>query len=142
MSTEGQTQLTRRRRLDLLRVPHRPVKRIGLYMRVSDMDGRDPESETFRSLIEQRAEAKEYTLGGVIVDEYIDLDVSGKRSTRPELDRLLADLASGRIDTVLVAYLSRFGRSGAQILRNVERVKELKGVFLEARHGIDTRKDQ
>jgi len=130
--------------MDSFKVPDRPIERGGLYMRVSDMGDRDPESETFRSVIDQRAEAIAHLHGNasLIVDEYIDLDVSGKRARRPELDRLFADLESGRIDFVLVAYLSRLGRSGVQIQTNVERIKSLGGVFLEARNGIDTRKDQ
>lgn len=129
------------RRTDALRVPYRDVERVALYGRVSDMSGKDETSETFRSKPDQRAEALTFLpAGAAIVDEYWDLDVSGRKTSRPELDRLFADLKSGRVDAVLVPYLSRFGRSGAQILSNVERVKDLNGVFLEARHGIDTRK--
>jgi DNA invertase Pin-like site-specific DNA recombinase len=128
-------------RTDALRVPHRDVKRVGIYGRVSDMSGKDETSETFRSKPDQRAEALTFLPGGArVVDEYWDLDVSGRKDKRPELDRLFADLQSGRLDAVLVPYLSRFGRTGAQILSNVERVKQLNRVFLEARHGIDTRK--
>lgn len=139
--TAVQTSDPLARRTDALRVPYRDVKRVGLYGRVSDMGGRDEASETFRSKPDQRAEALTFLPhGATIVDEYWDLDVSGRKASRPDLDRLFVDLKSGRIDAVLVPYLSRFGRSGAQILSNVERVKALNGVFLEARHGIDTRK--
>jgi DNA invertase Pin-like site-specific DNA recombinase len=137
-------QSTRRRsRPDSLAVDERPVERVGIYYRVSDMGDRSADSDTFRAIPAQRAEAMAFLPRGAdVIDEYIDLDVSGKRKHRPELDRLFADLRAGRIDAVLVAYLSRFGRTGAQILEHVELVKTMGGVFLEARHRVDTRAEQ
>ena len=50
---------------------------------------------------------------------------SGKRASRPELDRLLKDARQRRFDTVLVWKLDRWGRSLARL---VQTVQELSGL--------------
>jgi DNA invertase Pin-like site-specific DNA recombinase len=43
-------------------------------------------------------------------DEYVDAGVSGAKDSRPELDRLMADVKRRRFDVGLVWKLDRFGR--------------------------------
>jgi DNA invertase Pin-like site-specific DNA recombinase len=47
----------------------------------------------------------------VIHDTYTDGGVSGKLASRPQFDRLNADIAAGLLDVVVVAKLDRVGRT-------------------------------
>ncbi len=60
-----------------------------------------------------------------IVEEYIDEGVSGSRTKRPALDRLLADAHRRRFDAVLVWKLDRLGRSLSHLIRLVEEFSSL-----------------
>jgi DNA invertase Pin-like site-specific DNA recombinase len=79
--------------------------RAALYARVSTSNGQDPEM--------QLAELREYAArrGWTIVDEFVDVGVSGIKDSRPELDRLMRDAHQRRFDAVLVWKTDRFGRS-------------------------------
>jgi DNA invertase Pin-like site-specific DNA recombinase len=39
----------------------------------------------------------------IIIDEYVDVGISGAKDRRPELDQLMADACRRRFDIVLVA---------------------------------------
>lgn len=52
---------------------------------------------------------------GVVVDEYKDWGVSGRRADRREYVRLKADIESGRVTAVYVFNLSRLGRSLSEL---------------------------
>jgi DNA invertase Pin-like site-specific DNA recombinase len=79
--------------------------RIALYARVSTNHGQDPELQV--------RELREYVAsrGWTIIEEYIDLGVSGAKSSRPALNRLMTDAHRRRFDGILVWKLDRFGRS-------------------------------
>ena len=73
------------------------------------------------------------------VAEYIDEGVSGARTRRPELDRLLGDAHRRRFDAVLVWKLDRLGRSLSHLIHIVDRLGSL-GVDLISLNdpGLDT----
>ena len=48
---------------------------------------------------------------GVFVDSYVDEGLSGKNTNRPALQRMMDDIAVGRVDTVMFTELSRLSRS-------------------------------
>ena len=74
-----------------------------------------------------------------IVTEYLDEGVSGARTKRPALDRLLAEAHRRRFDTVLVWKLDRLGRSLSHLIRIVDTLGSL-GVDLVSLGdpGLDT----
>ena len=84
------------------------VPRVGIYARISS----DPEGDQLgvrRQIEDCKRLAAER--GWVVVDVYVDDDISawsGKR--RPEYERLLDDLRSGRIDGLVVWHLDRLHR--------------------------------
>ncbi len=84
--------------------------KVGLYMRLSKDDERAGES---LSIENQRIILTKYVSehGWDIVDEYIDDGYSGTNFDRPNVQRLLEDAKTGRIDTIVVKDLSRFGRN-------------------------------
>ena len=70
------------------------------------------------------AQAAIASRGGVVVGEHRDINVSGSGAPGPGLLALLAEVASGGIDLVVVTGLTRLGRSPrvlGDILAAIER---------------------
>jgi DNA invertase Pin-like site-specific DNA recombinase len=87
------------------------TKPIGIYVRVSQVGGRDVEEEgkTAESQ-ERRACAQLEALGLDAGPVFKDLDVSGKRESRPAFDELLSRIEAGELGGLITKDLSRFGR--------------------------------
>jgi resolvase-like protein len=61
-----------------------------------------------------------------------ELDESGGRSDRPLLMEAIARLERGDSQGIVVAYLSRFGRSLADGLNAIKRITDAGGAFIQA----------
>ncbi len=98
-------------------------RRCAIYTRKSTEEGLEKE---FNSLDAQRAACEAYILsqqheGWVLVpDHYDDGGVSGGTLDRPALQRLLADIAADRIDSVIVYKIDRLSRSLMHFAKLVE----------------------
>lgn len=99
--------------------------RIGLYARISTNDGRQDAENQLREL---RRWAKR--LGGKVIAEYVD-KISGSKSNRIQLNRLLKDAHHRKIDTVLVWSLDRLSREG--IGRMAHYIEQFKSCGVELR---------
>lgn len=110
-----------------------------IYCRLSQDDGSAGESgsiQTQKTLLTQYC--KEH--GIHIADYYCDDGWSGTNFERPEFKRMINDIESGRINTVIVKDLSRFGREYAQMGLYIEHYFEQKGVrFIAVAEGIDSK---
>ena len=97
----------------------RQLNNIGIYMRLSRDDDKAGES---MSIEHQRIILQKYVEehGGIIVDEYVDDGFSGTNFDRPGVKRLLSDAQIGKIDTIIVKDLSRFGRNYIQVGQYIE----------------------
>ncbi len=87
------------------------VLRAALYARVSTVGhGQDVglQLDELRQVAGQR--------GWEIVEEFVDEGVSGVKTSRPALDRMLAGAQAGRFDVVAVWKLDRLGRSLQHVL--------------------------
>ena len=106
------------------------MKRAVLYCRVSTAD-QHPETQIYdlREFAKQR--------GYEIVQEYTDT-ISGSKSKRPGLDRLLADARRHRFDVVLVAAFDRVARSVRHFLEVLDELNNLGIEFVSLRENIDT----
>ncbi len=85
--------------------------RAALYARVSTVGhGQDVglQLDELRQVAGQR--------GWEVVEEFTDEGVSGVKTSRPALDRMLADAQAGRFDVVAVWKLDRLGRSLQHVL--------------------------
>lgn len=85
------------------------MKRFARYIRVSEVGDRGDKLRSpdyQRSLDDRFAELE----GIELVDYPDELDVSGSKRTRVVLDRILADIASGELDGLVVAKLDRLSR--------------------------------
>lgn len=108
------------------------------YIRVSRVSGR--EGESFISPAEQRKKIEGWAeLRDVeILDWPKDLDQSGNKRTRPELDKTLARIAAGETDGIVVAKLDRLSRLGtSDALKLVGEIVEAGGSFAAIDLGID-----
>ena len=74
---------------------------------------------------------------GVIVDEYVDDGFSGKSLDRPAMKRALADLNSGKIDTLVFTALDRVLRNKTGWYRLLEYYKDRGVQFISTRQKID-----
>ena len=88
------------------------TKRVAIYIRVSTLD----QAREGYSLSAQRKAltrwAKEH--GYEIIGYYADEGISGKDiKHRPDMQRLLEDVAASKVDIIIVWALSRFTRSVA-----------------------------
>ena len=105
----------------------------GVYARVSTLNnGQDSTMQT-RELVEycQRR-------GWQIFDQYVDNGVSGKKDSRPQLNRMMQDAHSGRFDVVVVWRFDRFARSVSHLLRALETFNALDIDFVSICEQINT----
>lgn len=107
------------------------------YIRVSRVGGRSGDS--FQSPAKQRDEIETWAkLRGVTIAKWHeDLDISGKTTSRPGLDEAMRRVETGESDGIVVAKLSRFGRSVPDGLKLVKRVHDAGGKFAAIDLGID-----
>lgn len=111
--------------------------KLGIYARISfDWEGKqlgiDRQCEDGRRVAEAR--------GWEIGDEYLDNNLSAfeRDLHRPHFERLLADLASGQIDGIIVYDLDRLTRQPEQLERIVRIYESRPGlVFATVEHDID-----
>jgi DNA invertase Pin-like site-specific DNA recombinase len=118
--------------------PKRVTRPLDIYVRVSDVRGRAGDS--FISPKDQDArcralaEARGYHIGEV----FTDLDVSGGKMARPELDNAIARIEEGSSAGILCAKMDRFARTLLGGLQTLERINELGGVVIIADGEFDT----
>jgi DNA invertase Pin-like site-specific DNA recombinase len=107
------------------------VNRVAIYARVSTIE---------QSSEVQLHELREYCArrGWTVGSEYVDEGVSGTRSSRPQLDRLMAEASKRRFDTVLVWKFDRFARSVSHLLRALETFKAQGIDFVSFTEQMDT----
>ncbi len=107
------------------------MKRCALYLRVSTLD-QHPETQLLdlRKLAEQR--------GLDIVEEYTDHGISGARTRRPALDRMMTDARRAHFQVVLVWACDRLARSTRHFLEVLDELNHLGIEFVSCRENIDT----
>ncbi len=87
--------------------------RAGIYARISD-DREQTQAGVGRQIEDCEARARDLTWQ--IVDRYVDNDISAYRDRiRPEYKRLLADIAAGRINAVIVYHEDRLHRQPREL---------------------------
>ena len=105
--------------------------KVALYARVStEQQSPDLQLEDLRAWCKMR--------GWNIVKEYIDVDQSGAKESRPALDCLMLDARRRRFNAVLVWRFDRFARS---LLHLVKALNEFQGLgleFVSQQEAIDT----
>ncbi len=107
------------------------IIKVALYARVSTSDkGQDPALQ-----LTPLTECKQR--GWHIAQQYVDIGVSGIKSKRPELDRLLDDARKRKIDFICVWKLDRFGRSIQHLINTLEELQGLGVSFVSYMESLD-----
>jgi DNA invertase Pin-like site-specific DNA recombinase len=104
-----------------------------IYARVSTLNaGQDPTLQT--------RELKEYCQrrGWQVFDCYVDNGFSGKKDSRPQLNRLMQDAHERRFEVVVVWRFDRFARSVSHLLRALETFNSLGVQFVSLSELVDT----
>jgi DNA invertase Pin-like site-specific DNA recombinase len=100
-------------------------------MRVSTSDqNADLQSDSLRAYA-KRAGLK-------VVKEYLDHGVSGKKSKRPQLDRLMKAARTHEFDCIVVWKFDRFARSTKHLLTALEEFNYLNIQFVSVQDQVDT----
>jgi site-specific DNA recombinase len=103
--------------------PARKTVRCAVYCRKSTEEGLD---QDFNSLDAQRAAAEAYIASQqqegwrCLAEHYDDGGYTGANLDRPALQRLLADVAAGKIDIILIYKIDRLSRSLLDFARIIE----------------------
>ncbi len=121
------------------RTTYRDTPKAGLYTRLSVDDGYvDRESNSITSQKQMLTQFAEYH-GIEIVETYVDDGWSGTNFERPDFKRMIADIESGRINTVITKDLSRLGRDYLQTGYYTDMYFPSKRVrYIAISDGIDT----
>jgi len=104
-----------------------------IYARVSTINaGQDPTMQT--------RELEEYCQrrGWEVHDTYVDNGYSGKKDSRPNLNRMMQDAHERRFDVVVVWRFDRFARSVSHLLRALETFNSLGVQFVSLSEQVDT----
>jgi DNA invertase Pin-like site-specific DNA recombinase len=113
--------------------PDSPRVSAAIYARVSTLNGgQDPTMQT--------RELKEYCQrrGWDVFDCYVDNGVSGKKDSRPQLNRMMQDAHERRFDALVVWRFDRFARSVSHLLRALETFSTLGIQFVSLQEQVDT----
>jgi DNA invertase Pin-like site-specific DNA recombinase len=88
----------------------------------------------------QLADLRAYAVarGFAVYREYVDLGVSGSKSSRPELDAMMNDAKKRKFDMVLVWRFDRFARSTRHLITALEDFRSLGIAFVSYQENLDT----
>ena len=114
------------------------ISNVGIYVRLSKDDERSGES---LSIENQKLILTKYVneQGWNLIDVYVDDGVSGTTFERDGVKRLLEDAKSGRINTIVVKDLSRFGRNYIQVGQYIDYIFPMYNIrFIALTDNVDT----
>ncbi len=113
-----------------------------IYCRLSQDDGDLGESgsiQTQKSILTRYCKENHIAIG----EYYWDDGWTGMNFNRPDFKRMMADIEDGKINTVIVNDLSRFGREYAEMGLIIEHYFEEKSVrFISLYDNVDTAKSK
>jgi len=118
--------------------PKRITRPLDIYVRVSDVRGRAGDSFISPRDQEERCRALAKARGYKVGEVFTDLDVSGGKMKRPELDKAIARIEEGVSGGIIVAKLDRFARTLVGGLQTLEQINELGGAVIVADGEFDT----
>ncbi|MCK5129634.1 MAG: recombinase family protein, partial [Clostridiales bacterium] len=113
--------------------------RAGLYIRLSREDGDKGTSDSIlnqEKMLKNFVEEKEgITFGNC----YIDEDYTGTNFKRPSFQRMMNDIKQGRINSIVIKDLSRFGRNFIESSRYIEDIlPNLNCRFISVLDNVDS----
>ena len=115
------------------------VFRTAVYVRLSVEDERKIECESvenqiklLRDYVDKNADLKE-------ADLYVDRGITGTRFDRPEFNRMIKDMRTGKLDCIIVKDLSRLGRNYLETGNYLESIFPIFGIrFISVTDNYDS----
>jgi DNA invertase Pin-like site-specific DNA recombinase len=104
-------------------------KRAALYVRVSTLDQNENSQRDDLTRYAERI--------GWATELYVDHGYSGRKDSRPALNRLMTDVRAGKLDVVCVRSLDRWARSIRHIVLTMEEFAERRVSFVSLREQVD-----
>lgn len=105
--------------------------RVAIYARVSTADQNcSLQLNELRPYIQAR--------GWELAGEYVDTGWSGSKASRPELDRLMRDSRTRKIDCIVVWKLDRWGRSVSHLVSSLQELAGLGVRWIAVTQNLDT----
>jgi DNA invertase Pin-like site-specific DNA recombinase len=111
------------------------------YIRVSRRGLREGDSFQSPEIQREKIEAWAKALGVTILETHTDIDQTGKKFTRPGLDKALARIESGQTGGLATMNVKRFGRNLIDGLLTIKRIKEAGASFAAIENGLDISTD-
>jgi DNA invertase Pin-like site-specific DNA recombinase len=113
----------------------RSKRRVALYIRVST----DRQAEEGHSPASQLSDMKAYCRrrNWEVVAVYRDEGLSGRLSSRPGLQQMLADARGGKFDIVVVYYISRLYRKLESLLSTMKLLRDCDVSFVSINEDLD-----
>lgn len=112
------------------------------YLRISREDGDKEESDSISTQKDITHEYVEQNEDIIFVDEYVDDGWTGTNFSRPDFERMMADIKSGIVNCVIVKDLSRLGRNYILVGQYLEMIFPLLNIrFISVVDHIDNIKD-
>ena len=112
------------------------------YLRISREDGDKEESDSIGSQKDITHEYVEQNDDIVFIDEYVDDGWTGTNFTRPDFERMMADIKCGAVNCIIVKDLSRLGRNYILVGQYLEMIFPLLNIrFISVVDHIDSVKD-
>ena len=119
--------------------PIQKIYQVGGYVRLSVEDSGKPGADTIET---QRELIQSYITSQSdmrLYDLYCDNGRTGTNFDRPEFERMMEDVRSGKVDCIVVKDLSRFGRNYRETGNYLEGIFPLLGVrFIAVNDHFDT----
>ena len=119
-------------------IPPKPVKRkerVGIYCRVSSNSMEQLNSLTAQVSALTRLTAS--TPNWLLADTYIDIASGKAKSNRKAFHRLIKDCESKDLEIVITKNISRFGRDTVEVLKRLNKLRELGIRVIFEQEGLD-----
>ncbi len=120
------------------------MRKVALYCRVSTDEQAKNKEGSITSQVQRLQmkvnEKNSYENGqwGKVVGIYKDEAYSGKNTDRPEFQRMLTDVKTQRVNTILITELSRLSRSVTDFLSFIEELEDHGCDFICPQYDFDT----
>lgn len=107
------------------------MMKVAIYVRVSTLD---------QTTLNQELELAEYCKRNdyEIFNTYKERGISGAKTSRPQLDRMLQDMRNKLFNAVIVWKFDRLGRSTKHLLQVLDEMKNNKVRLIATSQNIDT----
>lgn len=117
----------------------KPIKRVGIYCRVSS--SKDEQLKSLSNQISGLTRKVANIPSWRIMDMYVEIQSAKGKTTRSELNRLIKDCQSDKLDIVVLRDVSRLGRDTVETLESYRAIRNSGVRIIFDENGLDTDQD-